>query len=268
MDLCPRLGISIPVGKDSMSMKMKWSDNGEAKEVTAPMSLVITAFAPVDRIDRTWTPALERLEDVGETILMFVDLAAGKKHLGGSALAQTFGQVGDEAPDVYDADIVKDYFDAIEQLHEAGIVLAYHDRSDGGLFTTLVEMMFAGRCGLEIMLDGVARSSETKDVLEALFNEELGAVFQVRKKDEVAFNRCFATCGPPPGMVRKIGRVPEASKQEISLAFGSQIVYRHSRTKLQQRWAETSYRLQKLRDNPSCADAEYKNIIQPYLQTF
>ncbi|KAL6703431.1 phosphoribosylformylglycinamidine synthase [Coniothyrium glycines] len=261
MDLCPKLGIAIPVGKDSMSMKMKWSENGEAKEVTAPMSLVITAFAPVDRIDRTWTPALERLEDVGETVLMFVDLAAGKKHLGGSALAQTFSQIGDEAPDVYDADVLKDYFDAIEQLHESGIVLAYHDRSDGGLFTTLVEMMFAGRCGLEIMLDKVAKSTEPKDLLEALFNEELGAVFQVRKKDEVAFNRCFATCGPPPGMVTKIGRVPEITKQEISLAFGSQIVYRASRSALQQRWSETSYRLQKLRDDPACADTEFAHIL-------
>ncbi|KAF2125328.1 phosphoribosylformylglycinamidine synthase-like protein [Dothidotthia symphoricarpi CBS 119687] len=261
MDLCPRLGISIPVGKDSMSMKMKWSDNGEAKEVTAPMSLIITAFAPVDRTDRTWTPALERLEDVGETVLLFVDLAVGKKHLGGSALAQTFGQVGDEAPDVYDANIIKDYFDALEQLHESGIVLAYHDRSDGGLFTTLVEMMFAGRCGLEIMLDGVARSSEPKDMLEALFNEELGAVFQVRKKDEIAFNRCFATCGPPPGMIKKIGRVPEASKQQISVAHGSLVLYRNTRQKLQQRWAETSYRMQKLRDNPVCADAEFANIL-------
>ena len=261
MDLCPKLGISIPVGKDSMSMKMKWSEGGEAKEVTAPMSLVITAFAPVDRIDRTWTPALERFEGVGETILMYVDLAAGKKHLGGSALAQTFGQVGDEAPDVYDADVIKDYFDAIDQLHEAGIVLAYHDRSDGGLFTTLVEMAFAGRCGLEIMLDHVAASSEPKDVLEALFNEELGAVFQVRKQDETAFNRCFATCGPPPGMIKKIGRVPEASKQDISFYVGTKNVYRNSRQKLQQRWAETSYRMQKLRDNPVCADAEFSSIL-------
>lgn len=261
MDLCPKLGISIPVGKDSMSMKMKWSEDGQAKEVTAPMSLVITAFAPVDHIDRTWTPALERLEDVGETVLMFVDLAAGKKNLGGSALAQTFGQIGDQAPDVYDADVLKDYFDAIEQLHESGIVLAYHDRSDGGLFTTLVEMMFAGRCGLEIMLDKITRSNETKDILETLFNEELGAVFQIKKKDEVAFNRCFATCGPPPGMVTKIGRVPEASKQEVSFAVGSQIIYRATRPELQQRWAETSYRMQKLRDNPACADAEFANIL-------
>ncbi|KAF2646610.1 phosphoribosylformylglycinamidine synthase [Massarina eburnea CBS 473.64] len=263
MDLCPKLGISIPVGKDSMSMKMKWKDQEtqEAKEVTAPMSLIITAFAPVNYTDRTWTPALERLEDVGETILMFVDLAVGKKNMGGSALAQTFGQVGDEAPDVWDADVIKDYYDAIEQLHESGIVLAYHDRSDGGLFTTLVEMMFAGRCGLEIMLDGVSRSSDAKDMIEALFNEELGAVFQVRKKDEVNFNRCFATCGPPPGMVKKIGRVPEASKQAISFAFGSKVVYRNSRKELQQRWASTSHQLQRLRDNPECADAEFGNIL-------
>ncbi|KAF2021382.1 phosphoribosylformylglycinamidine synthase [Aaosphaeria arxii CBS 175.79] len=262
IDLCPKLGISIPVGKDSMSMKMKWSDaeTKAAKEVTAPMSLVITAFAPVNRTDRTWTPALERIEDVGETVLMFVDLAAGKKHMGGSALAQTFGQVGDEAPDVYDADVLKDFYDAVEQLHDSGIVLAYHDRSDGGLFTTLAEMMFAGRCGLEIMMDGIARTSDPKDVIETLFNEELGAVFQIRKKDEVEFNRCFATCGPPPGMIKKIGRVPESTKQEISLAYGSKIIYRASRSSLQQRWAATSHQIQRLRDNPECADVEYANI--------
>jgi phosphoribosylformylglycinamidine synthase len=262
LGLCPQLGISIPVGKDSMSMKMKWSDSETGiTEVTAPMSLVITAFAPVDRIDRTWTPALERLEDVGETILMFVDLAAGKKHMGGSALAQTFGQVGDEAPDVYDAEVLIDFYDAVEQLHESGIVLAYHDRSDGGLFTTLVEMMFAGRCGLEIMLDGISPSSSPKDLMETLFNEELGAVFQVRKKDEVAFNRCFATCGPPLGMIKKIGRVPPATKQEISIVHGSTVVYRNSRRSLQQRWASTSHQLQRLRDNPACADAEFANIL-------
>ncbi|KAF2467988.1 phosphoribosylformylglycinamidine synthase [Lindgomyces ingoldianus] len=263
LGLCPRLGISIPVGKDSMSMKMKWSDpeTKAAKEVTAPMTLVITAFAPVERIDRTWTPALERLEDVGETILLFVDLAEGRKHMGGSALAQTFSQVGDEAPDVYDPDVLKDFYDAIEQLHESGVVLAYHDRSDGGLFTTLVEMMFAGRCGLEVMLDGICRSSDPKDVIETLFNEELGAVFQVRKEDEIGFIRCFATCGPPPGMIKKIGRVPASSKQEISFRFGTQTVYRNTRQSLQQRWAATSHQLQRLRDNPECADTEFLNIL-------
>ncbi|KAF1996460.1 phosphoribosylformylglycinamidine synthase [Amniculicola lignicola CBS 123094] len=263
MGLCPRLGIAIPVGKDSMSMKMKWTDSETkaAKEVTAPMSVVITAFAPVDRIDRTWTPALEGLESVGETIILFVDLAIGKRSMGGSALAQTFGQVGDEAPDVHDPDVLKDYYDAVEQLHESGIVLAYHDRSDGGLFTTLVEMMFAGRCGLEIMLDGICRSSEPKDLMETLFNEELGAIFQVRKRDEVEFNRCFATCGPPPGMIKKIGRVPAATKQEISFIHGSKVVFRNSRHALQQRWASTSHQLQRLRDNPASADTEFANIL-------
>lgn len=262
MELCPELGISIPVGKDSMSMKMKWQDQEtkEAKEVTAPLSLVITAFAPVDYIGRTWTPALQRYEDVGETVLLYVDLAIGKKALGGSALAQVFGKVGDESPDVRDVEYIKDFYDAVEQLHESGIVLAYHDRSDGGLFTTLVEMMFAGRCGLEVLVDGISKSDSTSDTIEALFNEELGAVFQVRKKDEIAFNGCFASCGPPPGLIKRIGRVPPSTKQDISFYYKADMIYRESRSALQQRWSSTSIAMQRLRDNPSCADAEMANI--------
>ncbi|KZF20233.1 phosphoribosylformylglycinamidine synthase-like protein [Xylona heveae TC161] len=268
MELCPKLGISIPVGKDSMSMKMKWKDQAtkENKEVTAPLSLVISAFAPVAHIDQTWTPALRRVEDVGETVLLFVDLAlvGSQTHqaLGGSALAQVFKQIGEEAPDVRDIDTLKDYFDAIQQLHESGVVLAYHDRSDGGLFTTLAEMMFAGRCGLEIDIEGIAASSETASVVKALFNEELGAVFQVRKKDEINFKRCFATCGPPHGLIRKIGSVLPATKQELTIRYGTAgpIVYRASRKDLQQKWAFTSHQMQRLRDNPACADAEYENI--------
>ncbi|KAK8209150.1 phosphoribosylformylglycinamidine synthase [Zalaria obscura] len=262
MEMCPQLGISIPVGKDSMSMKMKWKDQKSNKdqEVTAPLSLVISAFGPVDQIGRTWTPSLKRFEDVGETVLLFVDLAAGKKALGGSALAQVFGQVGNEAPDVHDVEVLKDFYDAVEQLHESGIVLAYHDRSDGGLFTTLVEMMFAGRCGLEVLLDDIAASDKTSDVIDALFNEELGAVFQVRKKDEIEFNRCFASCGPPPGMIKRIGRVPEKTKQTISFHYKAETFYRESRKKLQQYWHATSSAMQRLRDNPTCADAEVANI--------
>ena len=261
LHLCPELGISIPVGKDSMSMKMKWQDqDSEQKEVTAPLSVIISAFAPVRNIANVWTPALRRYEDVGETILLYVDLAESKKALGGSALAQVFSQTGDEAPDVRDPLVIKDYFDAIQQLHEAGIVLAYHDRSDGGLFTTLVEMMFAGRCGLEVMLDHLCLTKSTSNLMSALFNEELGAVFQVRKRHEIEFQRCFATCGPPKGMIRKIGRVPEASKQELSLRHGADIVYRASRSGLQQRWSATSYHMQKLRDNPTCAEQEYASI--------
>ncbi|KAA6408770.1 MAG: phosphoribosylformylglycinamidine synthase [Lasallia pustulata] len=263
MELCPQLGISIPVGKDSMSMKMKWTDqkSKEAKEVTAPLSLVISAFAPVAYITKTWTPTLRRYEDVGETILLFVDLAEGHKALGGSALAQVFNQTGNCAPDIHSVQIIKDFFDAISQLQESGVVLAYHDRSDGGLFTTLAEMMFAGRCGLEIMLDALSPSASPSSIMPALFSEELGAVFQVRRSDEMAFTRCFATCGPPSGLIKKIGRVPSSSNQNLSLLHGTTAIFRSPRSTLQQRWSGTSHALQRLRDNPACADAEHANIL-------
>ena len=263
MELCPQLGISIPVGKDSTSMKASWKDqkSGEAKSVTAPVTVVISAFAPVANIRSTWTPALRRFEDVGETILMYVDLAQGHKALGGSALAQSFGQLGNEAPDIRDADLITDYFDAITQLHESGIVLAYHDISDGGLLTTVAEMMFAGRCGAEIMIDNITKSSSTPHVLEALFNEELGAIFQVRKSDEINFNRCFATCGPPKGMLHKIGRIPFASKQKLSIRYGQKSMLSMDRAQLQRQWTKTSHQIQRLRDNVECADAEFENIL-------
>lgn len=263
MDLCPKLGISIPVGKDSMSMKMKWKDEAskEAKEVTAPMSLVVSAFAPVGDITKTWTPALQRVEDVGESVLMFVDLSFGRKTLGGSALAQVFNQVGDECPDVRNVDIFRDFFDATQTMQEAGIILAYHDRSDGGLFTTLAEMMFAGRCGVEVMLDNICPTTDSRKVVETLFTEELGAVFQVRKKHEMQFRSCFATCGPPGGLIHKIGRVSEKSKQNLAIYKGATLIYRNSRANLQQTWATTSHHMQKIRDNAACADQEFTNIL-------
>jgi len=263
MDMCPKLGISIPVGKDSTSMKASWKDQktGESKAVTAPVTVVISAFSPVQQVKNTWTPALRRLEDVGETVLMYVDLAQGKQAMGGSAFAQACGQLGNECPDVRDIDLITDYFDAIGQLHEAGIVLAYHDRSDGGLFTTIAEMMFAGRCGAEIILDGVSKSDETGDILDALFNEELGAVFQVKKSDEINFIRCFATCGPPPGLVKKIGRVPAVGKQELSIRYKTESIIHVPRTKMQEWWSSTSYQIQRIRDNPASADSEF-SIIQ------
>jgi phosphoribosylformylglycinamidine synthase len=251
MELCPELGISIPVGKDSMSMKTKW-DN---KEVTAPLSCVITAFSTVNDISSTWTPALRRPEEVGETVLMFVDLANGKKAMGGSAIAQVFGQIGNEAPDVRDTDAIKDFYHAIEQLHESDIVLAYHDRSDGGLFTTVVEMMFAGRCGASLSLDKITKSGRPQDLIDTLFNEELGAVFQIRKKDENQFRGVFAPMTPIT-----IGTVNKQPKQELSIWNGADCVYRATRQSLQQKWTNTSWAMQKLRDNPACADAEKENI--------
>ena len=264
MELCPKLGISIPVGKDSMSMKMKWNDQEtkEAKEVIAPLSLVVSAFAPVSNVRKTWTPQLRRYAEVGESTLFFVDLGLAHRSMGGSALAQCFRQVGDRCPDIRSVDLFKDFFDATQQLHEQDLVLAYHDRSDGGLFTTLAEMSFAGRCGVEIILESLSPTSHVSDIISTLFNEELGAVFQVRKKHENAFKACFATCGPPPGLLHKIGRVStKSSSQNLAIYHGSKLIFRSPRSTLQQTWSSTSYHLQRLRDNPLCADAEYDSII-------
>ncbi|KAL8680840.1 MAG: hypothetical protein Q9186_003018 [Xanthomendoza sp. 1 TL-2023] len=263
-DLCIDLCISIPVGKDSTSMKMSWKDqvSGKAREVTAPISLIVSAFTMVKKIQNTWTPALRRPgePEIGETVLLMVDLAEGHKALGGSALAQTFKQLGDESPDVRNNQLLKDYFDAMEQLHDAGIVLAYHDVSDGGLFTTLAEMMFAGRCGLHVMLDYLCSSTSKSDLISTLFNEELGAVFQVRKEDEINFHRCFATCGPPEGLIKRIGRVAPAKQQDLVIYHKAELMYRECRTKLQQLWSGTSHQLQRRRDNPACADQEFAAI--------
>ncbi|KIV86559.1 phosphoribosylformylglycinamidine synthase [Exophiala sideris] len=264
MDLCPKLGISIPVGKDSMSMKMKWQDqqSKEPKEVTAPLSVVISAFAPVNDIKKTWTPQLRRYNEVGDTTLFFVDLGVAHRALGGSILAQSFKQIGDEAPNIRDVRLFQDFFDATQKMHQQDLVLAYHDRSDGGLFTTLAEMSFAGRCGIDIMLTKeVCPSTNTPDVISALFNEELGAVFQVRSADENRFKACFATCGPPPGLIHKIGAVSKTS-QNMVIYHGGRFVYRATRADLQQKWSNTSYWLQRMRDNPACADAEYANIAK------
>lgn len=265
MDLCPKLGIAIPVGKDSMSMKMKWQDQQtkDSKEVTAPLSLVISAFVPVSDIKKTWTPQLRRYNEVGETTLFFVDLGVAHRALGGSILAQSFKQIGDEAPNIRDVRLFQDFFDATQKMHQQDLVLAYHDRSDGGLFTTLAEMSFAGRCGIEIMINEICPSVNTPDVISTLFNEELGAVFQVRKEDENRFKACFATCGPPPGLIFKIGRVStKSTSQNMAIYHGGRLVYRATRADLQRKWSNTSYWLQRMRDNPACADAEYDNIAK------
>jgi len=262
MKLCPELDISIPVGKDSTSMKASWKDGEARKSVTAPVSVVISAFTLVEDIRRTWTPQLQRVEDVGETVLLFVDLAQGQKAMGGSAFAQSLGVIGHEAPDVRDVDLLKDYFDALAQLHESGVVLAYHDRSDGGLLTTIAEMMFAGRCGVHIALDEIAKSGSLADITEALFNEELGAVFQIKKSEEINFKRCFATCGPPPGLIKKFGFVQPTSNQSLTIKYGTSSPFATlDRAEMQQWWSKTSFQMQRLRDNPACADSEYKAIL-------
>ncbi|PFH57963.1 hypothetical protein XA68_14342 [Ophiocordyceps unilateralis] len=260
MEMCPELNISIPVGKDSTSMKAVWKDRDEVKSVTSPVSVAISAFAVVEDVRKTWTPQLRRPEEVGETMLMFVDLAEGRQRLGGSALAQSLGAVGNEAPDVNNFGLVADYFDALWQLHKSGVVLAYHDRSDGGLMTTVAEMMFAGRCGVDMMMDGIAKSSRPADMLPALFNEELGAVFQVRASDEINFKRCFATCGPPHGLIRKFAVVKSKLKQTLTIRHGATTVATLDRVQMQQWWSKTSYEMQRLRDNADCARSELSAV--------
>ncbi len=261
MQLCPELDLAIPVGKDSTSMKASWRDRetNEPKSVTAPVTVVISAFAPVEDVRKTWTPQLRRREEVGDTVLLFVDLAEGHQAMGGSALAQCLGQLGNEAPDVRNSQMIRDFADALWQLHQEDVVLAYHDRSDGGLLTTVVEMAFAGRCGVEISLDGIANSKS--EVLEALFNEELGAVFQVRKGDELKFRRCFATCGPPRGLIKTIGYVRSAAKQSTLIRYNSKTLADLHLGEMQQWWSRTSFEMQKLRDNPACAESEYEAIM-------
>ncbi|KAH8806750.1 CobB/CobQ-like glutamine amidotransferase domain-containing protein [Flagelloscypha sp. PMI_526] len=253
MDLCPSLGIGIPVGKDSMSMSMKWVEGEEKKEVNAPLSLIVTAFAPVQDVSMTWTPELRKCG--GEkTVLVFFDLAKGKARLGGSALAQVFKQVGDEAPDVEDVTLLKAFLVACQTVHtkHPGLILAYHDRSDGGLFTTIVEMCFAGRLGAEVELE-----AGDGDPAAFMFNEELGAVVQVKASDVEVLRNAFA--GVP---ARIIGHVREEDERILVVRRGDnkQELYSSTREELQRMWAETSFKMQLLRDDPSCATSEFSLI--------
>ncbi|RSH87717.1 uncharacterized protein EHS24_000233 [Apiotrichum porosum] len=256
LELCPALGVGIPVGKDSMSMSMRWPGaKGEKKEVTAPLSCIVTAFAPVDNVERTWTPELRT--DQGETVLVFADLAQGKQRLGGSALAQVFKQLGNEAPDVEDAAELKAFFNATHALKKTDVVLAYHDRSDGGLFTAATEMAFAGRTGIELAVDAIT----TTDASAALFNEELGALFQVRTADLAAFTDAFVKAGFPTRSLHSIGRVLGRDNQAINVIQGGAVIFTSTRGELQQAWAETSYRMQALRDEPTGAKQEFDAIL-------
>lgn len=252
MDLCPDLGIAIPVGKDSMSMKMTWDNT----QVTAPLALTITAFAPVDDTSKTWTPELVR--DSEETVLVMVDLAAevAKKAMGGLALAQVWRQLGDDAPTVRSHAVLKSFLRALVVLHRTFDVLAYHDRSEGGLFTTVAEMAFAGRTGFEIDLGGAEGA-----LLEHLFNEELGAVFQVRSRELQEFTNVLETNGVLAKHVSVVGRpLFGAAGQPAIVKYNGQEVYRSCRSELQKMWSNTSYHIQKMRDNPTTSRHEYEAI--------
>ncbi|MFY8273076.1 phosphoribosylformylglycinamidine synthase [Pseudoalteromonas sp. SSDWG2] len=246
-ELCPALGLTIPVGKDSMSMKTTWQDNGEDKAVTAPLSLVISAFGRVEDIRKTVTPQLRT--DKGESTLLLIDLGAGQNRMGASSLAQVYKQLGDKTPDVDSPELLKGFFDAMQALVSEEKLLAYHDRSDGGLFVTVAEMAFAGHTGVTLELDALAGSD-----LEVLFNEELGAVIQVRNDDLAAVKAVLADNGLA-ALSHEIGTLNDADQLIIN-RDGNAIVD-NSRTELRLAWAETTYQMQSLRDNPACAQQEH-----------
>lgn len=255
MELCPALGITIPVGKDSMSMQTRWQEEGTDKSVTSPMSLIVSGFAPVTDIRKTLTPQL-RL-DKGETDLILIDLGRGKNRMGASILAQVHSQLGKVAPDVDDAEDLKAFFAVIQGLNADGHLLAYHDRSDGGLLVTALEMAFAGHCGLDLRLDTLAHGRE--EAAAVLFNEELGAVIQVRHDATPEILAQFSAAGLEDCVV-VVGK--PVNNGHVVIRLGDETLFEGERRLLQRQWAETSYRIQRMRDNATCADQEFDTLLE------
>lgn len=243
--LCPQLGLTIPVGKDSMSMKTRWQEGDAQREMTSPMSLVISAFARVEDVRGTVTPQLKTEDNA----LLLIDLGEGANTLGATALAQVYRQLGDKPADVRSAEKLKNFFDAIQALTAGNKLLAYHDRGDGGLLATLAEMAFTGHCGIEADISGLG------DTLPALFTEELGAVIQVAGAERAAVEACLAQYGLA-GCVHYLGRA--VSGDRFTLTAHGETLYTESRTQLRLWWAETTWQMQRLRDNPTCADQEHQ----------
>ncbi|NOY63643.1 MAG: phosphoribosylformylglycinamidine synthase [Gammaproteobacteria bacterium] len=264
MELCPALGIAIPVGKDSLSMTTVWQQDAAEKSMAAPLSVTISAMAPVIDCRRTMTPQLRT--DMGVTDLLLIDLGCGRNRLAGSALAQVYQQLGDTVPDLDDSKLLVDFFEMVQALNAANLIVAYHDRSDGGLFATICEMAFAGHTGVRVALDGLSAELEdpsdeqvvdNEKLLAALFNEELGAVLQVRRPDttfvlELLIEAGLADCCSIVGSVTDDDR--------ITITYRDKEVLAESRSYFQQAWSQTSYRMQTLRDNPRCAQQQYDTI--------
>ena len=247
--LCQSLGVSIPVGKDSLSMKTVWQENGAQKSVVSPLSLIISAFAPVHDVRKTVTPDIK---PVADSVLLLVDLGFGKARMGGSALSQVWNDLGGESPDI-DADTLKVFYEIMQQLVAEDKLLAYHDRSDGGLFATLAEMAFAGRTGLNIDLEedfAMERLVENRCDQDILFNEELGAVIQIRHED-LHYVQALFEQHEFPEILYQIGQ-PEIGSSDIKI--GDTVF---ALADLQAAWQETSHQIQRLRDNPACADSEF-----------
>jgi phosphoribosylformylglycinamidine synthase len=272
LELCPALGLSIPVGKDSLSMRTTWQERGETKEVVAPLSLIVSAFAPCADARASLTPQLRT--DRGATELILIDLGRGRNRLGGSQLAQVYGQLGDVAPDLDDPAALAAFFAAVQALNRDGLLLAYHDRSDGGLFAAVCEMAFAGRCGVTVNLDLLGYDPLAHDVdgnerrpelmqgrdleraLAGLFAEELGAVVQVRADDRARVTQRLAGTG----LHALVIGAPNA-RDEIRLVRSAKAVFAEPRASLQRVWSEVSFRMQQLRDHPDCAQEEFDRIL-------
>ena len=251
---CQALDLSIPVGKDSLSMKTVWQDGEEKKSVVSPLSLIISAFAPVQDVRKTVTPELKNVED---SVLLLVDLGNGKARMGGSAFGQVYNNMTGDAPDLDDTGRLKAFYNVIQQLVAEDKLLAYHDRSDGGLFAALVEMAFAARCGLNVDLTSlVANQVDVNEAsIRALFNEELGAVIQIDKQDVAAVEALFKEADLALHTVATIG-----TDEKIVIRNQAGIVLEQNRADLQRAWQETSHAIQRLRDNPACADSEFALI--------
>ena len=251
-ELCPALGIAIPVGKDSLSMKTAWRDGETAKSVVAPVSLIISAFAPVKDVRRTLTPALQM--DERPTSLWLIDLGGGRNRLGGSALTQVYGELGDVSPDLDDPQRLLNLTAVLSEMRAAGLILAYHDRSDGGLFATLVEMAFAGRCGLHIALPKNAGPAHAQ-----LFSEELGVVVQIMADDEPRFAEILAKYGLSKSALY-LGA--PTSDMRVQMKIGD-VEFDESWVDLRRAWSETSWCMRRLRDDPQCADEEFEAQTNP-----
>ena len=250
MELCPALGIAIPVGKDSMSMKTVWREQGEERSVTAPISLIISAFSPVTDVRLTLTPQLRT--DLGDSDLILIDLGKGMNRLGATALSQVYRQIGHHGADLDDPAALRRFFDLIQELNRGGLLLAYHDRSDGGLFALLCEMAFAGHCGVTVDIDDLGDED-----LSVLFNEELGAVIQVRHNDTDEVLKLLSDAG--------LGRCSHVigalnSDDRIEFKRAGKPVLAAERKVFQQAWSEPSRQMQSLRDNPCCAEEEHQRL--------
>jgi len=248
VELCASLGITIPVGKDSLSMRTAWRDAGGERAVIAPVSLIISAFAPVQDARRTLTPELDLSQP---SRLVLVDLGAGKDRLGGSCWAQVHAKTGGEPADLDSPELLLGFFAALRELKDCELLLAYHDRSDGGVLLTVLEMAFASHCGLAIDLGSVA------DPISACFAEELGAVLQVPAARSSEALDILARHGLGP-QTRDIG-APRAGA-DVQVHIDGRLAYAASRLDLHRRWSEVSFRIQEMRDNPDCAREEYSRL--------